>query len=216
MKSIKNILLLIFIIFLLFEAVVYLYKNYETENIEKRSNSKNETIFKRDYSFNFGENKKNLVVVQFIDPESYPSKQVYSIIDKIHDKYNNDINIVLKYLPTHKNSEEIIKILEASRYQNKYKEALNIIFEKQDLWSAFNSENPDLIWNFLKVIKNLDIKQLKIDKDNIEIKNIISQDKKDAKILKIDKSPVVYVNSKRLSTLSYKELVLLIENELKD
>ena len=213
MKNIKTILMSIFILFILFQGAVYFYKKNESMKIENVI-SKNDTIFQREYSIAFGENQKNVTVVEFIDPECYPCKQFYPMINEMFNKYNKDITFVIKYLPNHANSEEIIKILEASRFQNKYKEVLAVIFDKQDLWSAFNYENPDLKWNFLKTIKDLDIEQLKIDMNNTKIQAIINQDNMDARVLGVRGTPAVFVNEKRLEVLSLKELLNLVESEV--
>ena len=213
MKNIKIISMTVFILFILFEATVYFYETNESNNI-KGISSKSENIFQREYSISFGKNEKNITVVEFIDPECYPCKQFYPMINEMYDKYNKDITLVIKYLPNHRNSEEIIKILEASRYQNKYKEVLAVIFDKQDLWSAFNHENPNLKWNFLKVIKDLDIQKLKTDMNKNEIQNIIDQDNMDARVLGIRGTPAVFVNGKRLAVLSLNELMSLVKNEI--
>ena len=215
MKNIKIISMAIFVLFILFETTVYFYKNNESNKLKKIV-SKTDNIFKRDYSISFGANEKNITVVEFIDPECYPCKQFYPIINEMYSKYAKDITLVIKYLPNHRNSEEIIKILEASRYQNKYKEVLTVIFDKQDLWSAFNHENPNLKWNFLKVIKELDIEKLKMDMDNPKIQSIIDQDYMDAKVLGLRGTPAVFVNKKRLAVLSLNELMLLVKNEVEN
>lgn len=213
MKNIKTILMSIFILFILFQGAVYFYQKNESKKIENVT-SKNDTIFQREYSITFGANEKNVTVVEFIDPECYPCKQFYPMINKMFNKYNKDIALVIKYLPNHRNSEEIIKILEASRFQNKYKEVLAVLFDKQDLWSAFNYENPNLKWNFLKTIKDLNIEKLKIDMNDTKIQAIINQDNMDARVLGVRGTPAVFVNGKRLAVLSLEELMALVESEV--
>ena len=108
----------------------------------------------------------------------------------------------------------IIKILEASREQNKYNEVLNVIFEKQSLWAQHNNEKPELLWTFLAQIEDLDIEKLKVDMNNPKIDKIIESDAKDANALGVKGTPTIFVNEKKLNTLSQKELFDLVETEI--
>lgn len=74
-------------------------------------------------------NKKDIVVVEFMDRECESCALFHPIMKKLW-KYSDDILIVTKYLENHKNSKMAIEILEASREQNLYDEVLDIYFWK--------------------------------------------------------------------------------------
>ncbi|MDX9961309.1 MAG: thioredoxin domain-containing protein, partial [Aliarcobacter sp.] len=193
------------VLILLFVGLGYFYKNNETQK-EELVTLKNSELLVREHSIKFGDNKKNISVVEFLDPECESCALFHPIMRKLYKEYHEDIQLVVKYIPNHQNSKFAIKILEASRVQNKYEEVLDVIFEKQPLWAQHNNEKPELLWEFLAQIPQLDINKLKEDSNNPEIDKLIDTDKQDADKLNVRGTPVVFVNEKKLGVLSPKDL----------
>ena len=208
MRNKKLVIITSIILVTLFIGLAYFYKS------NQNSLSNMEISLEKEHSMSFGENKKNIVVVEFMDPECESCAIFHTIIKKVYKEYYSDIKLVVRYLPNHKNSKFAIKILEASREQNKYNEVLNVIFEKQPLWAAHNNEKPELLWTLLAQIEGLDIDKLKIDAANPELDQLIDIDTNDARALGIRGTPTIFVNEKRLEILSQKDLLDLIESEI--
>lgn len=70
------------------------------------------------------------------------------------------------------------------------------------------------MWQYLAEIQGLNINKLKEDFNNPKIDKIIEIDAKDAKELGVKGTPSFFVNEKRLSTLSEKDLFNLVESEI--
>src|SRR5690606_12369173 len=138
-------------------------------------------------------------VVEFVDPECESCAMFHPILRKLYKEYHEDIQLVVKYIPNHLNSKFAIRILEASREQNKYEEVLSIIFEKQPLWAQHNNEKPELLWEFLSTIPDLDMNKLKEDSKNPKIDKIMEIDSSDARELEVRGTPTIFVNGKRLA-----------------
>ncbi|CAM3534218.1 DsbA family protein [Arcobacter aquimarinus] len=201
------------LLIVVFVGLAFFYKGNEAVKDEKEVLSKSD-LLTRDYSIKFGDNKKNISVVEFVDPECESCALFHPILRKLYKDYHEDIQLVVKYIPNHKNSKFAIKLLEASREQNKYEEVLSIIFEKQPLWAQHDNEKPELLWDFLAQIDGLDMNKLKEDFKNPEIDEIINTDKNDAQELGVRGTPTIFVNGKRLTTLSQKDLFDLVEAEI--
>lgn len=201
------------VLILLFVGLGYFYKNNETQK-EELVTLKNSELLVREHSIKFGDNKKNISVVEFLDPECESCALFHPIMRKLYKEYHEDIQLVVKYIPNHQNSKFAIKILEASRVQNKYEEVLDVIFEKQPLWAQHNNEKPELLWEFLSVIPELDINKLKEDSKDPQIDKIMDIDTQDANQLNVRGTPTIFVNEKRLSVLSQKDLFDLVEAEI--
>jgi protein-disulfide isomerase len=213
MQNKKLVLGSLVVLVLLFVGLGYFYKSSETKKEEVATLSKSSSLI-RDHSIKFGDNKKNISVVEFLDPECESCALFHPIMRKVYKEYHEDIQVVVRYLANHKNSKFAIRILEASREQNKYEEVLSVIFEKQPLWAQHNNEKPELLWEFLAVIPDLDINKLKEDSKNPEIDKIMDIDTSDARELNVRGTPTVFVNEKRLSVLSQKDLFDLVEAEI--
>ena len=210
----KNLVIITtFILVILFIGLAYFYKNSQSNN-ETLNIPNNGASLEKGHSISFGENKKNIVVVEFLDPECESCALFHPMVKKLFKEYHSDIKLVVRYLANHKNSKFTIKILEAAREQNKYNEVLAVIFEKQSLWAQHNNEKPELLWTFLSEIVDLNIDKLKEDMNNPKIDQIIDIDAKDAKAYNVRGTPTIFVNEKKLDTLSQKELFDLVENEI--
>lgn len=200
----KNLVFIsIFVVLIIFAGAVYFYKGSTTSNVGNIG----DTLLK-EYSYKKGDNKKNIVVVEFMDPECESCALFHPIMKKLYKEYSDDILIVTKYLANHKNSKMAIEILEASREQNLYDEVLDVIFEKLPIWAKHNNEKPELLWEFLKEVSGLDIEKLKVDIKNPKIAEIIKQDRLDATSLNVRGTPTIFVNGIELENLSQKDLLI--------
>ena len=149
----KNLVVIsLFIVIALFGCLIYFYKSMQKDTVSLPLDMAPSLV--RDYSVSFGENRKNIIVVEFLDPECESCALFHPMVKKVFKEYHTDIKLVIKYLPNHKNSKFATKILEASREQHKYNEVLSMIFEKQPLWAAHNNEKPELLWTFLAQIED--------------------------------------------------------------
>lgn len=197
------------IIFLLFLAV-FSYK----QNIAHKVVSQDENILTRDYSFKKGKNQKNVSIVEFIDPECESCAVFNEYLKDVYKNFSDEIQITYKYIPNHKNSKFAIKILEASREQNLYNEVLDSMLKYLPVWATHNKEKPELLWDILKDIPNIDLEKIKVDMQNSKIDDIINQDLSDAKKLKVRGTPTIFINGKILDRLSSNALNDAVENEI--
>ena len=213
MQNKKLVLGSLVALIVLFIGLASFYKSNEVKENEKKVLSKSDLLI-REHSIKFGENKKNISVVEFVDPECESCAMFHPILRKLYKEYHEDIQLVVKYIPNHLNSKFAIRILEASREQNKYEEVLSVIFEKQPLWAQHNNEKPELLWEFLSTIPDLDMNKLKEDSKNPKIDKIMEIDSSDARELEVRGTPTIFVNGKRLAVLSQKDLFDLVEAEI--
>ena len=213
MQNKKLVLGSLVALIVLFIGLASFYKSNEVKEDEKKVLSKSDLLL-REHSIKFGENKKNISVVEFVDPECESCAMFHPILRKLYKEYHEDIQLVVKYIPNHLNSKFAIRILEASREQNKYEEVLSVIFEKQPLWAQHNNEKPELLWEFLSTIPDLDMNKLKEDSTNPKIDKIMEIDSSDAREIGVRGTPTIFVNGKRLAVLSQKDLFDLVEAEI--
>lgn len=202
MKNKKLIVLALIVLAAGFLLAINLYKGSEEQKLEKLSSS-NSSVFVRSYSPSFGENKNKIVLVEFIDPQCEACAYYSKDINKIYKEYYENISLVIRYLANHKNSVFTVKILEASRTQNKFKEVLDVIYTTQNKWAVHGKESPLLLWDLLKVVDGLDIEKLKKDVNSIDVSDILKQDRADAAKLNVRGTPTLFINSKKVDRISY-------------
>lgn len=212
MKNKTLVFISILVLIGLFVGLVKFYNS--SKQTELKSFNWTKEPFVREHSISFGENKKNIIVVEFMDPQCHACAVFHKSIKSLYKQYYEDINLVIRYLDNHKNSKFTIKLLEASRKQNKYNEVLEKIFETQDKWAIHNNEKPELLWSILSKIDNLDIQKLRDDVSKMNIDELLNLDRIDANVLNIRGTPTIFVNGKELKKLSANALMDLVEAEI--
>lgn len=190
-------------------GVLFYQKSVDTK-IEQLASNKG-APFVRDYSISFGENKNNVTIVEFMDPECESCKAFHPIVRKVFYEYKKEVKLVYRYLDNHPNSAYAIRILEAAKKQDGYKKVLNLMFEHQEKWS--HGQSVDNLWKILAT-SDLDIQKLKKDFNDMDIDDMLSTDRQDAYTLGVTGTPTIFVNGKMLRVLSYKTFLDLVESEI--
>ena len=103
----------------------------------------------------------------------------------------------------------------AAKKQNKYWEALEILFEHQPEWGNHHNPNPQVLWNYLPRL-GIDIEKIKKDMEDSEIQKIIEQDTKDGLQLEVRQTPTFFVNGKPLQDFGPDYLRQAIDEALKE
>jgi protein-disulfide isomerase len=129
--------------------------------------------------------------------------------------YEGKIQLIMRYAPFHGNSIFVIKILEAARKQDKYWEALEILYHHQPEWGSHHHPRPELVWNYLPRM-NIDIEKLKADMNDPSIQKIIEQDQKDGQALNVRGTPTFFVNGKGVEKFGPDYLRAAIDEALMD
>ncbi|MFA7083515.1 MAG: thioredoxin domain-containing protein [Arcobacteraceae bacterium] len=200
----------------IFIAAVFAYKTVESQKLEEKMSNVNvnEAPYIRDHSIKFGKNQKNVTIIEFLDPECGSCAAFYPAVKKVLYDYYDEVQLVIRYMPNHKNAPNVIKILEASRKQGKYEETLHAVFASQHIWGAHGNPKPHLLWNFIVQVEGLDIEQLREDMNDPKFVELMDIDMQDARELELTGTPTFFVNGKMLENLTYEALNALVESEI--
>ena len=156
-----------------------------------------------------------VTVVEFLDPECEACSATYPFVKKIMQEFANDIRLVVRYMPYHKNSIYAANILEGARTQGKYWEALELLFAHQDKWANHHNPNPDLIPEVLAPLK-LDMAKIVTNAKNGKYNAQILEDEADGKLAGVTGTPTFFVNGHQLQELGYESLRGAIIDNLKE
>jgi protein-disulfide isomerase len=211
----KHYIILISIVCLIFTFIagIYLYKTQQNKKIGFLANE-NASTFIRKHSQTYGSDTARVFLVEFFDPACETCRTFYPLVKKLLANHSGKLKLVMRYAPFHQGADEVVKILEAARKQDKYWETLEILYKYQPYWASHHNPQPELIWKYLPEA-GVNIKQIKADMASSEIMNIIKQDMADAKTLNVRKTPSFFVNGKPLTSFGYIQLKDLITSEIK-
>jgi protein-disulfide isomerase len=154
-----------------------------------------------------------VTVVEFLDPECESCGAMYPIVKKIYEEYKTEMRLVVRYMAYHQNSKYVANILEGARAENKYWEALELLFKTQGQWANHQNPNPDLIPEILKPLK-LNIKKILTDAKAGKYDKQIMEDVEDGNKIGVRGTPTFFVNGNQLQELGYEALKNEIESKL--
>ncbi len=198
----------------LFFAASHLYKKEVAETVGFKTQENFKTLVP-DYAMRKGNPDAKVFVVEFFDPQCESCRDFHPIMNQIMHENEGKIQLVMRYAAFHGDSIFAIKILEAAKKQNKYWEALEILFEHQPEWGNHHEAHPELVWNYLPRL-GIDIGKIRADMEDPAIQEIIKQDTLDGQALGVNKTPTFIVNGKEVQEFGPDFLRQAIEEALQE
>jgi protein-disulfide isomerase len=196
----------------LFAGAAQLYRSQQAQQAAQRATQNKESLV-RFHSPTIGNAAARVHIVEFLDPACETCAAFYPLVKKMLAANANDIRLSVRYAPFHQGSDEVVKMLEASRKQGKYWQALEAVLASQPAWVQNHRANADMVWPIL-VRAGLDTDRIRSDMQSSEIARAISQDVQDARTLNVTKTPEYFVNGRPLPSFGYEELRTLVGDEL--
>lgn len=196
----------------LFIVAATLYNKQKDKALSSASLEKIEHV-QRDYSPKMGPPDAKVTIVEFFDPACGTCSAFYPFVKQLMKDNPGKVNLVLRYLPLHQNSDVIVKIFEAARLQNRFRLTLERAYETRDAWIEHHVSRPEKFWVQLGGL-GLDMNKLNEDAQSDEIARRVKQDMLDAKELNVSKTPGFFVNGKPLVHFGYQQLQQLVESEI--
>ena len=186
-----------------------LYMSNESAKVISASEN-NSSVLKRDYSYTLGEKNAKVQLVEFFDPACETCAQFHPYVKEIMKQNKGNIQLVLRYAPYHKDSDAVVKMLEATKKQDKFMETLELVFATQKYWTKNHTADLNALWAILIKAEILDMDKLIVDMKDPKLDEIVKQELADAKTLNASKTPSYYVNGKPLQVFGLDQLVDLI------
>jgi len=196
----------------LFIVAASIYNSQKDKELGNISLGKIEYM-QRDYSPTMGPLDAKVTIVEFFDPACGTCSAFYPFVKQLMNDNPGKVNLVLRYLPLHQNSDVIVSIFEAARMQNLFWETLEQAYKTHDAWIDHHVARPEKFWTQLSGL-GLDMEKLNTDMRSVEIANRIKQDILDAQQLNVSKTPGFFVNGKPLVQFGFRQLQQLIETEV--
>lgn len=213
MQNKKVVIISVICLVALFFVGGYVYKNKQAQEVA--SNVKeNYSALVREHSLIIGEKNAKVELVEFFDPACQTCALFHPYVKDIMKKNKGNIKLVLRYAPFHPGSDAVVKMLEATKKQDKFMETLELVFATQKYWTVNHTADLNRLWGILTKMGKLDMNKLSEDMKDPKLDEIVRQDLADAKTLGASKTPSYFVNGKPLQTFGLEQLIALIDSEL--
>lgn len=153
-------------------------------------------------------------VVEFLDPACETCALFFPIVKQMMAENPDKIRLSVRHLAFHEGSEFVVRMLEASRKQDKYWQTLETLLASQSRWAINHTVRPELAMQAVAGV-GLDTGQLMADMRLPEIDERIRRDRMDAMTVKVTATPEYYVNGRPLPSFGEQQLRGLIREELR-
>lgn len=196
----------------LFAVATQFYKGRQAEQATQTVALNREALV-RFHSPTMGNADAPVHIVEFLDPACEGCAAFYPFVKDIMASNPGKIRLSVRYAPFHKGADDVVKVLEATRKQGKYWQALEALFAAQGGWTEHHTARVDLVWQYLAPL-GLDVDRLKTDMQAPEIARVVQQDMADLQTLNVQKTPEFFVNGRPLPKFGDQELLKLVREEL--
>lgn len=145
-----------------------------------------------------GPQQAPVTLVEFFDPACEACRAFYPIVKNLLQRYPQDVRLVLRYAPFHQGSDEVVRLLEASKRQGRYWQVLEALLAAQPQWASHHRPDIQIAYRAAEQA-GLDLKQALTDAKTPQIDAILKQEMQDLAALKILATPTFYVNGELVS-----------------
>jgi len=153
-------------------------------------------------------------IVEFLDPACGTCALFFPMVKQWLAEAPDEIRLSVRHVAFHSGSDYAVRILEASRKQDKYWQTLEALLASQNQWVQNHIVQPDKIGPAIAGV-GLNMEQLIADMNTVEVMQRIEQDKKDSVLLQVSATPEYYVNGRPLPSFGQQQLADLVREELR-
>jgi len=166
-----------------------------------------------EHSPTLGNPNAKVHIVEFLDPACGTCALFFPMVKQWIAELPDELRLSVRHVAFHEGAEHAVKILEASREQDKYWETLEALLMSQTQWVRNHVVQPDKIEPAIAGV-GLDMEQLRADMNTVEVMRRIEKDKQDSIQLKVSATPEYFVNGRQLPSFGQQQLADLVREEL--
>ena len=177
------------------------------------ANTSTEAALASDQAPTLGDARATVHIVEFLDPACETCAQFYPLVKSLVADHPGQVRVSLRHVAFHEGSDYVVRVLEASRKQDKYWPTLEAVLASQAQWAPNHRAQPDLVLQAIAGV-GLNIEQLKVDINAPEVVERAQHDTSDAITMKVTATPEYFVNGRPLPSFGDQQLLELVREEL--
>jgi protein-disulfide isomerase len=195
-----------------FVAALIRYQSIDTQPVQVEDAAR-QAALASEHSPTLGDPGAKVHIVEFLDPACGTCALFFPMVKGWMAEVPDQIRLSVRHVAFHSGANYAVRVLEASRKQDKYWETLEALLASQRQWVHNHVVQPDKIGPALAGVC-LDMEQLEADMNTMEVLRLIEQDKQDAIVLKVSATPEYFVNGRPLPSFGQQQLANLVREEL--
>ena len=194
---------------------IFAMKTYQsnTQAVQEQKATQQSERLVRMHSPVLGPQNAPVTIVEFFDPACETCRAFYPLVKQLMAKYPDDVRLVIRYAPLHQGSDQVIKLLEASKVQNKYWPVLESVLAAQPMWADHGNPNIELAYKAAEQ-GGLDLQKGLADAAAPTVDAVLRQDMEDMAALDVNKTPTFFVNGRPMPSFGEEQLMKLVAEEV--
>jgi protein-disulfide isomerase len=193
-------------------AATFLAKSDDTQPLQAEDTAR-QAALASEHSPALGDPGAKVHIVEFLDPACGTCALFFPMVKQWMAEVPGEIHLSVRHVAFHDGSDYAVRILEASRKQDRYWQTLEALLGSQRQWVQNHTVQPERIGPAIAAV-GLDMEQLMADMNTFEVMQRIEQDKKDSVVLKVSATPEYFVNGRPLPSFGQQQLADLVREEL--
>lgn len=154
-----------------------------------------------------------VTLVEFFDPACEACRAFYPYVKNIMAQHPDTVRLVIRYAPFHHGSDEVVRLLEAARRQNRFVPVLEALLEAQPQWADHAQPNLALALQAAQRA-GLDLERAAEVARTPAVDAVLKQDVEDLTALKVNRTPTFFVNGRSLPSFGPEQLATLVAEEV--
>jgi protein-disulfide isomerase len=192
---------------------VLLFKSGGTPSSQQAADARHAALA-RDHAPTLGVANAKVHIVEFLDPACETCAQFFPLVKQLLVENPGKIRLSTRHVAFHSGSDYVVRLLEASRKQEKYWQTLEAVLASQVQWAPNHIAQPELVLQTVAGV-GLNIEQLLADMNSPEVARNMQQDASDAITMKVTATPEYFVNGRPLPSFGEQQLLSLVREELR-
>ena len=193
-------------------AVLVIILGGQTESSSSRDDDRMAALAS-EHSPTLGDPAAKVHIVEFLDPACETCALFFPMVKQWMTEAPDELRLSVRHVAFHSGSDYAVRILEASREQDKYWQTLEALLSSQRQWVTNHQVQPDQVLTAIADV-GLNVDQLMADMNGVEVLAHIEQDKKDSIMLRVSATPEYFVNGRPLPSFGQQQLLNLVREEL--
>jgi len=194
-------------------AAMLLYESDGTQSLQGESEAR-QAALASEHSPTLGDSGAKVHIVEFLDPACGTCALFFPMVKQWMVEVPGEIRLSVRHVAFHTGADYAVRILEASRKQDKYWQTLEALLASQRQWVQNHTVQPDKIGPAIAGV-GLNMEQLMADMNTVQVMQRIEQDKKDSILLKVSATPEYFINGRPLPSFGQQQLADLVREELR-
>lgn len=161
-----------------------------------------------------GPGDAKVTIVEFFDPSCEACRAFYPYVKAILAEQPDKVRLVLRYAAFHRDSDVVVKMLEAVKRQGLYWQALEAVLQHQPAWADHGNPQVERVWEILHGV-GVDTERARRDMQDPRFAALLQQDMADGVRLQVDRTPTFFVNGQPLPEPHPDALRALVQQEIR-